>query len=306
MSVYIFKRCIRALLTLWVVATLVFFITRLTGDPTSWLLPDDASPEARALLLKSLGLDQPLLTQYRVYFENMWQGEFGISFYERRAVTEMFIERIPATLQLALLSLVTACLLGVTAGTLAALMHNSWFDRLIMSLSFVAYATPNFVIGIGLIFLFSLLLGVLPTSGRGSWQQLIMPVFTLGASSAALIARLTRSSLLDTINQDYIRTAKAKGLQPRSVILKHAFKNASIPLLTLLGMQVGTLITGSVVVETVFAWPGLGRTIVTAVTKRDFPVLQLAVLVVASSVVIANFMVDIGYSAIDPRVRVES
>jgi len=303
MWTYAWHRGFRAALTLAVVLTGVFAATRLTGDPTLFLLPDDASPQARAELRRTLGLDGPLWGQYLAYLGAVARGDFGISYYERRSVTEMLGERVGPTLQLALLSLVLALLVGVPAGIAAALNRGTPLDRALMGASFSAYAVPNFVLGIGLIFAFSLLLRWLPSSGYGGWPQFVMPVVTLGASSAALLARLTRSSLLDTLHQDYVRTARSKGLSERSVILAHVARNAVTPVLTVLGLQIGTIVAGSVVVETVFAWPGVGRMIVRAVQQRDFPVLQLSVVVVAASVVTVNYVVDLLYAVVDPRVR---
>lgn len=303
MSTYFVQRTVRAIATLLVVLTFVFFATRLTGDPTEFLLPDDASPVAVQQLRTTLGLDRPLPVQYVAYLGTVVRGDFGISYFERRSVTTMLGERVGPTFQLALLSLVVAIVLGLPTGIIAALNRNSFIDRTVMALSFSAYAIPNFVLGIGLIFLVSLQLQMLPSSGYGTWQQFVMPVITLGASSAALLARLTRSSVLDTIHQDYVRTARSKGLGGTTVILKHVLRNAFTPILTILGLQVGTLVAGSIVVETVFAWPGVGRLIIRAVQQRDFPVLQLAVVVVAASVVSVNYIVDMLYAVVDPRVR---
>lgn len=303
MSTYFVQRTVRAIATLLVVLTFVFFATRLTGDPTEFLLPDDASPAAVQQLRTTLGLDRPLPVQYVAYLGTVVRGDFGISYFERRSVTTMLGERVGPTFQLALLSLAVAIILGLPTGIIAALNRNSFIDRAVMALSFSAYAIPNFVLGIGLIFLVSLQLQMLPSSGYGTWQQFVMPVITLGASSAALLARLTRSSVLDTIHQDYVRTARSKGLGGTTVILKHVLRNAFTPILTILGLQVGTLVAGSIVVETVFAWPGVGRLIIRAVQQRDFPVLQLAVVVVAASVVLVNFVVDMLYAVVDPRVR---
>ena len=303
MSTFILQRSARAGLTLVVVLTIVFFATRMTGDPTDFLLPDDATPQMAQELRRTLGLDRPLPFQYVVYMQTVVRGDFGISYFERRAVTTMLGERLAPTFQLALLSLALALILGLPAGIIAALKRNSFIDRAVMALSFSAYAIPNFVLGIGLIFIVSLQLQLLPSSGYGTWQQFIMPVVTLGASSAALLARLARSSVLDTIHQDYVRTARSKGLGESTVVLKHVLRNAFTPILTILGLQVGTLVAGSIVVETVFAWPGVGRLIIRAVQQRDFPVLQLAVIVVAASVVAVNFVVDMLYAVVDPRVR---
>lgn len=303
MQEFILRRLLRGLLTVWFVLTLVFVASRMAGDPTVFLLPENATAEQRAEVRAHLGLDEPLATQYLVYLGNAVRGDFGESFRERRPVVEALLERLPATLQLAALSFALALLLGVTAGILAALNQNGPLDRLIMSLTFVGQALPNFVLGVGLILVFSLFLQWLPSGGHGDWRSFIMPVFTLGASSAAGIARLTRSGMLDVQKQDFVRTARSKGVRERSIVLKHVFRNASLAVLTIVGLQAGVLIAGSVIVETVFAWPGVGRLIVTSVTFRDFPVLQFAIILVSASVVVANSLVDVLYSVLDPRVR---
>lgn len=300
---FVARRALRGLLTLWAVASVVFIGSRISGDPTFWLLPDDAPIEQREALRTQLGLDGSLTDQYGHYLAQVSRGDFGLSFRERRPVIEMFIERIPATLRLAGISFLLSLLLGVPIGIVAALNRNTTLDRLVMSLSFFGQALPNFVLGIALILVFSLSLRVLPSGGDATWRHYLMPVITLGTASAAGLARLTRSGMLDVLQQDYMRTAAAKGLTRSVVVLKHGLRNGFLPVLTVLGFQLGTLITGSVVVETVFAWPGMGRLIVTAVTQRDYPVLQFSVLVVAGSVVLANTLVDILYGTLDPRVR---
>ena len=300
---FVTKRTFRGLLTLWAVVTVVFIGSRISGDPTFWLLPDDAPAVQRAVLRTQLGLDGSLASQYQNYLSRVIQGDFGTSFRERRPVVEMFAERIPATLRLASLAFSLSLLLGIPLGVIAALNHNNALDRLVMSLSFFGQALPNFVLGIVLILAFSLFLRVLPSGGDATWQSYLMPVITLGTANAAGLARLTRSGMLDVLQQDYMRTAKAKGLARRVVVAKHGLRNGFLPVLTILGFQLGTLVTGSVIVETVFAWPGMGRLIVTAVTQRDFPVLQFSVLVVAGSVVLANMLVDILYGVLDPRAK---
>lgn len=304
MTSYLPRRLGRAFLTLWFIVTVVFVATRLTGDPTDWLLADSATEEMRAMLRGQLGLDRPVHEQYLIYLRGVVGGDFGNSFYERRPVTTVFAERLPYTLQLMGLALLFAVLSGVVVGVVSAVQRNGWLDRLLMTGTFAAYATPDFVLGIGLILVFSLQLGWLPSSGRNSWMHLIMPVLTLGSSSAALIARLTRSSLLDVLGQDYVRTAKAKGVSGRAVVLRHALRPAFIPVLTMIGLMLGSLVGGAVVVETVFAWPGAGRLIVNAVTARDYPVLQFSILIVASVVVVVSVLIDLGYALLDPRVRI--
>lgn len=303
MREFVLRRLARGLLTVWFVLTLVFVASRVAGDPTQLLLPDNATPEQLAEMRMRLGLDQPLTTQYLVYLGGVVRGDFGESFRERRPVVESILERMPATIELATLSFLLALVLGVSAGVLAALNQNGPLDRLIMSLTFVGQALPNFVLGIGLILVFSLFLQWLPSGGHGDWRSFVMPVVTLGTSSAAGIARLTRSGMLDVQRQDFVRTARSKGLREPTIVLKHVLRNASLAVLTIVGLQAGVLIAGSVIVETVFAWPGVGRLIVTSVMFRDFPVLQFAIILVSASVVVANGLVDVFYSVLDPRVR---
>ncbi len=306
MTVFLARRLPRSLLTLAFIVTLVFVGTRLTGDPTMWLLPDDAPPQARASMRAALAVDKPIPEQYWRYLQGLARGDFGNSFYERRPVTQVFAERLGPTLRLSGLALVLSILIGVPVGIMTALHRNSVLDRTLMSLSFTAYAIPNFVLGIMLILIFSLVLRWLPSGGYGDWRHYLMPVFTLGASHAALIARLTRSSMLEVLNEDYVRTARAKGLPGRVTVWKHALRNAFLPVLTIVGLSLATLISGSVVTETVFAWPGVGRLVLTSVVHRDFPTLQFVVLVIACAVVVANVLVDISYSLLDPRIRIGS
>lgn len=299
----ILKRLARALLTLFVVVTVVFVATRLSGDPTQHLLPPNSSEAELAELRALLGLDQSLLTQYGYYLRNIVQGEFGVSFFSRRPVVEMYAERLPNTLHLMVPSLLLAIAIGGPIGLVAALKPNTVVDRSLMAFSFVGQATPNFALGIALILIFSFTLQWLPSSGTGGWPHYVMPVVTLGTATAASISRLTRSSMLDVLGQDYMRYARSKGLSEATVVLKHGLRNGMLPVLTILGLQVGTLVGGAVVVEAVFAWPGAGRLLVDAVLQRDYAVLQFGVLVVAATVILANLLVDVSYGLLDPRVR---
>lgn len=301
---FVLKRLLRGVLTVWFVVSAVFLVLRIAGDPVDFLLPDNATAAQRSELRQRMGLDQSLPTQYLRYLGGVLRGDFGDSFRERRPVTEAFVERLPATLKLAAGALVLAVGLGGVAGVLAALNRNGPLDRLIMSLTFVGQALPNFVLGITLILVFSLFLQWLPSGGHSDWRSFIMPVITLGTSSASSIARLMRSGMLDVLRQDFVRTARAKGVRTVGVVAKHALRNACLAVLTVLGMQAGVMIAGSVIVETVFAWPGVGRLIVTAVTFGDFPVLQFAIVLVSASVVVANSLTDALYTVLDPRVRV--
>jgi peptide/nickel transport system permease protein len=303
MLAFTLRRFVRGVLTLWLVVTLVFFGLRLSGDPVFLMLGDEASPEAIAVLREKLGLNEPVPVQYVRYFQTMLRGDFGDSLRERRPATEVVLERLPATLQLAVAAIALAVLIGVPTGIFAALRRNSLVDRGLMALAFFGQSAPNFFVGILLILLFSITLQMLPSSGRGSWQHLIMPAFTLSTYGIASLARLTRSAMLEVLSRDYVRTARAKGLPESTVQIRHALRNAAIPVITVLGLQVGLAISGAIVVETVFAWPGMGRLVMSAVFNRDYPVIQLIVMIVALSVVSVNFIVDVLYGWLDPRIR---
>lgn len=303
MASFLLRRALRALLTLWFVVSVVFVVSRLSGDPTQFLLPADASDAERAALRIYLGLDRSLPEQYVVYARQVVRLDFGNSFYYQRPVREVFLESLPRTLQLTALAFGLSFVFGTSAGIAAARWRDGPVDRWLMLTAFVGYALPNFVLGITLLLVFSFVLRWLPSGGTGTAWHLIMPVVTLASSGAAALARYTRSSLLDVLGTDYLRTAHSKGVAPRTVLLKHALRNAAIPIVTILGLQIGTLIAGTVIVETVFAWPGTGRLIVTAVRSQDYPLVQFAVLAIAASVTIANLVVDALYAVIDPRVR---
>ena len=300
---FVARRGLRALLTLWIVVTVVFVATRISGDPTYHLMPPDTPEAERQGLRQQLGLDRPLIVQYGTYLVAVAQGDLGRSFFSGRPVTAIYLERLPATLSLAVPALLLAILLGIPIGTVAAINLNRPVDRGLMAVAFIGQAVPNFVLGIALILVFSFTLQWLPSGGAGSWPQLVMPVVTLGMASIASIARLTRSSLLDVLGQDYVRFAHAKGLPPAKVVLRHGLRNAILPVLTIVGLQIGTLIGGAVVVEAVFAWPGAGRLLISAVLQRDFPMLQFGVLAVAATVILANTLVDVSYGLLDPRTR---
>lgn len=306
MSSFLTTRMLRALITLWAVLTIVFVASRMSGDPIQLLYPEGLAPEAEIAMRVYLGLDRSLPEQYVSYVKGLFQADLGTSMYQQRPVMTMLLERFPATISLAVLAFAVSLVTGVAAGITAALNRGKVLDRVIMSLSFASYALPNFVLGIGLILIFSFSLHLLPSSGQGTWRNFVMPVITLGLSGAAGIARFTRSAMLDVLAQDYLRTAAAKGVARSVVVGKHALRNAAIPVLTIVGLQVGSLVAGSVVVETVFAWPGIGSMLSDAALGRDFSVIQAGVLVVAASVIVANLLVDVGYGLLDPRIRVEA
>ena len=288
---------------MWVVVTLVFVALRLSGDPAKAMLSDEASQAQIDAFNRKYGLDQPIYLQYAYYLRNVLSGDFGNSLREQRPVTELVHARIGNTLLLGVAGIAIALVLGLPAGILAAIHHNRLLDRLLTAGTFLGQSLPNFFLGILLILLFSLHLRWLPSSGIGTWQHLILPAFTLSTGLLSSMARMTRSSLLEVMRQEYVRTARAKGFSNPQVILRHCLRNAAIPVLTLFGLSIGILIGGAAITETIFAWPGIGRFAVSAISMRDYPLIQYIVLLVAASVVTANFVVDLLYGVIDPRIR---
>jgi len=299
---FIVQRAIRALLTLWLVVTAVFVILRLSGDPIAALLGPDARPDQIAALQHDLGLDSPAPVQYVKYFANLARGDFGNSIQQRRPALGLVLDRFPATAQLALVAFAIAATIGLTLGVITALNRGSVVDRLALAVMSAFQAAPAFFVGILLILFLSVRFGWLPSSGRGTAKQLGLPALTLSALTMASLARLTRSSLLDVLRNDFIRTARSKGLHERTVILSHALRNAALPLVTVMGLELGGLLTGAVITETVFAWPGVGRLALDAVRGRDYPVVQASVLFIAAVFVLINFLVDCSYALLDPRV----
>lgn len=299
---YIAIRFVRSLVTLWLVVTLVFFGMRLAGDPIRIMLGDTASPADIARVREAYGLDQPFVVQYVKYSANVAQGDFGNSLSERRPVTDVLRERLPATLQLTVLSMLIALLIGIPAGLIAAVRRNSAIDRLIIAVTFVGQAVPGFFIAILFITLFAVTWGLLPSSGRGDWRYLVMPVAALVWGDLASIARITRVSVLEVLNADYVRTARAKGLRRNQVLIWHVIRNALVPVLTMLGFMLAGTVAGAIVVENVFAWPGMGRVLQNAVLKRDFPLIQAVVMLIGIAVVVVNLLVDMVYGIVDPRI----
>ena len=295
---YIATKLLRAVFTLWLVVTFVFIVLRLTGDPTDQLLPDDVSPQIVDYYRAAWGLDRPLWEQYLRYVQAALQGDFGVSF------RDLIMQRVPKTLELGAATILAALLIGIPFGVLAAIWRDSWVDRIAMSISVLGFSMPNFFLGILLILLFALQLRLLPSSGYGTWQHMIMPVFTLATAFAGSLARFTRSAMLEVLSRDYMRTAEAEGASLSRRIWLHAFPNAAIPVVTVVGFYVGAIIGGAVVTENVFAWPGVGRLLTSAVGDRDLAVVQGIVVLVAMTMVTANLLVDLAYGWLDPRVRV--
>ena len=301
---YIIRRSLLLIPTLFAVFTVVFLATHLApGCPALLLAGDDATPEAIAAIEKELGLDQPLHVQYVRFLGRVLQGDLGYSLRTRRTVVSEIMSRYPATLELAGLSLLLATTVGVTAGVISAVKQNSVYDNICMVGSLFGIAAPVFWLGLMLMLVFSVYLGWLPTVGRGDFSHIVLPAITLGAASTAVIARMTRSCMLEVLQQDYIRTARSKGLKERVVINKHALKNALIPVVTVIGLRFGVLLGGAVLTETVFAWPGVGRLLVDAIFWRDYPLIQGGVLLIATTFIIINLIVDISYSFLDPRIQ---
>lgn len=300
---FVLKRVLKGIVCVWFIWTAIFFLVRLTGDPTDWMLPDGASDKDIANLRASMHLDEPLLKQYTDSFVDLLQGDAGNSYYYKRDVVGLYAERIGPTVKLAVPAFSLAIVFGILMGIYAAVKRNTLADRASMTAAVILYTMPPFCLGIIMIVLFSLKLRWLPSSGMDDWKCIIMPAITLAASPMANIARLTRSSLMDVMNKEYLDGARMKGLKEKTVILKHALRNSLIPVVTCVGMQLGTILGGAVVVETVFTWPGMGMFLVTAAKQRDFPTVQYGVLIVAASVTLVNILVDVSYGYLDPRIR---
>jgi peptide/nickel transport system permease protein len=296
-------RFVRALITIVLVVTFAFIVLRLSGDPAQIILGPEAPPEVVAAFRKAWGLDDPIWLQYLRYFGAIAQGELGRSMRDGRAAIELVAERIPATLALTIPALVIKIGVGMTAGIYAALHRGGLADRVVMILSVAGFTIPSFVLGLPLVLVFAVQFGWLPSGGNDSWRHAVLPVLTLGIGGAAVLARFTRSAMLEVLGQPYIRTASAKGVPWRQVITGHALPNAAIPTVTIVGFMVGTLIAGAVVVESVFSWPGVGRLLVVAVANRDLAVVQCILLLVAATMVVSNLMVDFLYGFLDPRLR---
>lgn len=301
---FLARRTLGAIATLLVVIAAVFFATRLSGNAMDYLLPPGIDLETKQAMVERFGLDQPIWVQFIRFVQGIFSGEWGISLYERRSVVEIYAERIPNTLQLFAYALGLAVILGLPLGVVAALQRKTALGSAIMTVAFVGYATPNFVLAIVMILVFSFNLHWLPSSGDATPLHFLMPAIVLAAPMLAEIIRFARNSLLDVMGQDYLRTARAKGLPERLVIGKHALRNAAIPVVTVIGLQVAGLVARCVLVEAVFATKGVGDLIVFATIGRDYPVLQFGVILIAALVVVTSLVVDVLYSAIDPRVKV--
>lgn len=304
MIAYLLRRLLQMIPVLFGVTLIIFVVLRVSGDPVTLMLPEDAPREQIEQLRRHLGLDRPILEQYGIFIRNLAQGDLGESIrYRGQPALPIVLERLPATLQLASAALLIAVLASFPLGVIAAVFRGSWPDYLASSFAALGEALPNFWLGIMLILLFAVSLGWLPVSGTGSLAHLVLPAVTLATALAAILTRLMRSNLLEVMDQDYVRTAHAKGLLPRVVLIKHAVRNGMLSYVTLLGLQFASLMAGSVVTEQVFAWPGIGLLAIQAINSRDMAIVQAVVLVASVIVMLVNLLVDMLYALIDPRIE---
>lgn len=298
------KRFLLTLPALWLVLTMVFLMIHIVpGDPVEQMLGEGAAPGAVAQLRHDLGLDLPLRTQYVHYLRDLVRGNLGQSFRFQAPVRHIIFERYPATLQLAFLALIVCAAIAIPAGAIAAQNRGKPLDRAVSVFTLFGLAIPNFALGPLLMLLFSIEIGWLPVSGRSGPLSFLLPAATLGAALAAILTRMVRGAVLEELSSDYVRTARAKGLGKFAVLFRHALRNALIPIVTILGLQFGTLLAGTIITETIFSWPGIGRLTVQAISARDYPLLQGCILVISVSYVLVNLITDLFYSLIDPRVR---
>ena len=304
MARHFIQRFLLTLPGLWLVLTLVFLMIHIVpGDPVEQMLGEGAAPGQIAQLRHSLELDLPLYVQYGRYFKHLAHGDLGQSFKFQAPVRRIIFERYPATLQLAFLALAVCAAIAIPAGIIAAHRRGEWPDRAVGVFTLFGLAIPNFALGPLLILLFSIGIGILPVSGRGGFTYYILPAATLGAALAAILTRMVRGSMLEETSSDYVRTARAKGLSTSAVLFRHAFRNALIPIITILGLQFGTLLAGTIVTENIFSWPGIGRLTIQAISARDYPLLQGCILIITVSYILVNLLTDFLYAFIDPRVR---
>jgi len=301
--VFIVRRFLQTMVVLLLVATVAFLIVRVAGDPVRSLLPDNATLEQEQALRHLLGYDRPLVTQYLSYLSGLLHFDFGQSVFFQEPARVVIFNRLPATARLAAAALVFSLVVAVPAGIVSALRRGKATDSAVMTAVLVGQSTPAFFVGIVFILIFAVQLKILPASGTGGIGHLVLPAITLGLYSTAMIARLLRSSLIDVMGEDYIRTARAKGLSPVGVVATNALRNAALPVVTIVGLEIGSLLGGAIVTEQVFAWPGVGRLTIEAITNRDYPLMQATVIFLAIVFVVVNLVVDVLYAVLDPRVR---
>jgi ABC-type dipeptide/oligopeptide/nickel transport system permease component len=303
---HILQRILYTLPALWLILTMVFLMIHIVpGDPVLQMLGQDARVEDLAQLRHTLGLDQPLGVQYVRYFEGLARGDWGRSLRYAAPVRPIVLQRFPATLELSLAALAVCLAIAIPAGVFSARRRGSRADHATSVFTLLGLSVPNFALGPILILVFSIEIGWLPVSGRGGIGHLILPAATLGAALAAILTRMVRGSMIEELSSDYVRTARAKGIPETSVLFRHAFPNALIPVITIVGLQFGSLLAGTIVTETIFSWPGIGRLAVQAIAARDYPLLQGCILIIAVSYVAVNLLTDLVYAVVDPRVRLQ-
>jgi len=303
MQRYIVQRLLQGVVLVVVVTTIVFFLGRLTGNPVDMVLPEDATEEDRQAMIETLGLDGPILVQFAIFTANAVTGDLGLSIRYRQPAADIFFSRLPNTLKIVPAAMLLAILMAIPLGILSALRRGSITDKVSGAIAVLGIATPNFWLGILLIYVFSVQLGWLPSARMGDWTHYVLPTITLGTFLVAGFMRLIRSSMLDILESEFVKLARIKGLSELKVIWKHCLRNALIPVLTLWGVFMGGLVTGTIVTETVFAWPGVGRLTYEAVIFRDYPLLQAVVIMDAVLILVINLIVDILYAYVDPRIR---
>ena len=301
---YLAQRLLYTLPVIWLVVSLVFLLIHLVpGDPVQQMLGEGAPAADLQAVRHTYGLDLPLGQQYLNYWKGVVRGNLGLSLRYNQSVGKLLGQRYPYTLQLTLAALVVAILLSIPAGVHSARKRNQWDDRAISVVSLLGLSFPNFALGPILILLFSIKFGWLPVSGSGTFANLILPAMTMGSALAAILTRMVRTSMLEELSQDYIRTARAKGLSERTVVYRHALRNAMIPVITVLGLQFGALLAGAIVTEKIFSWPGIGRLTIDSISNRDYFVVQGCILAIGLTYVAVNFLTDLVYSVVNPRIR---
>ncbi len=305
MARFLLRRLLQTVAVFLVISAVIFSLLILTGDPIELLLPPAAGPDQIQAMRARLGLDQPWYVQYLKFLRNAVRGDLGTSFYFGEPAMRLVLARLPASLELVLWTMLLSTALAIPLGVVAAARRGSWFDRGVLTASMVGISAPTFWIGIVLIALFVVALGVLPSSGRGGWTHLVLPVTTLAFYRVALFVRLIRAGMLDVLAQDYVRTARAKGLFERIVIYRHALRNTLIPFVTISGIQMGGLVAFAVVTEKIFAWPGMGRLLLLSIERLDYPVVVAYAIVTAALFAVINLTVDVLYAFLDPRIHYE-
>lgn len=304
MTLFIVRRLLQLIPVLIGVLVIAFAITRLTpGDPAEIMGGLEATDETVAAIREAMGLNESIVRQFLIYLGDVAQGDLGRSFYNGREVSRIIAETLPRTALLALVAMVFTLAVGIPTGVLSALKKDTWIDFGARSVALIGVSAPPFFAGLVMILVFASYFHWFPSFGEGSWRHLVLPGITLGLYSAGLVMRLTRSAMLEVLNENYIRTARAKGLSARATNYGHAFRNAAIPIVTITGLQLGSLLSGTVLIETVFAYPGIGRLLVRSIFERDFPVVQGLILLIAAIYLVANLLVDLLYTAIDPRIK---